>query len=598
MSTNQENQTGSGQQAQDAQKDELLAQWQQWIKIGLDELERLKPELDRAEKLWKGKRYLSSNDRTQESESKDMVRVNGLRLRVKRSVDQIYAKNPKSSATIKKPILIPETDEEGMPVFELNADGTQAMDANGQPVQRMEDVSERRAEIVEAVIDQYFEASGFKYQVKAACTEAWYRHGAWIKIDSEYDEDEQEEIVSQTWHKFSDVISDPKANLTEGRLTHCRFVAVRLRLSKQDAEKKGLDWSALQASDDNKESDPYEADNEIRSVWQMWDKTRQLWGYVSESGPWPSKPQDWPFKVDGLPFAVLCLDTSPGEKWQMPIILQAESIAEEQTDFRDTFYEKIVCRRPFIAFDPAIIDPKKGNLIANRARKAFIPVDGLAGGRKFMESINTEDVTDQEYSLYLANERTLDGFFPITAGDMGQTTKTTATEIDDLAARATGHADAFRDIVDDFLHEIVKKVKQVMEHVIKTEKIIEVVGKDGAKYWAPFDGSILADCDISLEVGSTTRQNQVTKMQLDINAINVASRIAPAQPGGVDAPKLYVDYLKANGKKNADKYLVPPAPPALPAPPAPADMAGAAGSGPTTGMNPAQSVQDQLNPMK
>jgi hypothetical protein len=575
----------------------ILREWQEWIKIGKREVEHLRDEWERGDKLYRGDivegvdvKKFAVADVSQARKA----RYNGVKRRVDTSVNQLYAKNPVVTATVLKPILrsqmVPIAGPDGMPII--------GMDGQPRFEQVEEDISEKRAEIVEAVMDRAIIDAALKAEVKQAIFESKVHHGGWVQIGYNYDEDNHKEQIFFRRREFCKVISDPCATFYEGVLRNCRFVAVQWTVSKEEAENLGIDWDSIKGYEQNLEKDAADETVERAIVWQLWDSTRQAVGWVCQHGDtFAGDVGEWPWKIDGFPFECLRLTKDSKKKWPAPPILEAEYLQDEQNKLRDTFNSQIVNKRPVNLYDPGALDKNTAQLIAGREKGAWIPVEGMSARQSPpIQTFNDDQVGQDEYNHFDRNESALDVVLGTTPNDIGLATKASATEVSNISQRAEGNVDAERDLIDDFLKRIIRKAKQIMEQTITEDQIIEVVGRDGSKYWAPYAGDILAETDVDIEVGSTQKMNAIAKQQLDINMLGMAQRIGPP----LNLPQMVLDTMKDHGKRNADKYLMKPEPqPQAPQgqPPMGGNAPGAANSGPSDAMNPNQGLAQQLNPM-
>jgi hypothetical protein len=576
----------------------VLREWQEWIKIGKREVDFLKHEWERGDKLYRGEIVEGVDVKkfaVMDPSAAQKARYNGVKRRVDTSVNQLYAKNPIVTATVLKPIarqqMVPIVGPDGMPVIGMD----------GQPRFDMveEDISEKRAEIVEAVMLRAINDAALKAEAKQAIFEAKVHHGGWMQVGYNYDEDNQRDQIFFRRREFCEVISDPCAKFYEGILRNCRFVAVRWVVTEEEAKSLGIDWDAIKGYDQNLEKDAADETVMRATVWQMWDGTRKVVGWACQHGDaFAGDVGDWPWQVDGFPFECLRLTKDSKRKWPAPPVLEAEYLQDEQNKLRETFNSQIVNKRPVNLFDPGALDKNTAQLIAGREKGAWIAVEGMSARQSPpIQTFNDDSVGQDEYAHFDRNEQALDVVLGTTPNDIGLATKASATEVSNISQRAEGNVDAERDMIDDWLKRIIRKAKQIMEQTITEEQIIEIVGKDGSRYWAPYSGDILAETDVDIEVGSTQRMNAIAKQQLDINMLGLAARVGPA----LNLPQMVIDTMKDHGKKNADKYLMQQGQAQAPMgrPPIPSQGAapGAANSGPTDAVNPEQGIQQQLNPM-
>jgi hypothetical protein len=520
-----ESRTDSGDYFGENKQPDLLKEWQGWLKMGIQEVEKRKNEMKRADSLFSGK--LCEQGESRDSMVYDLdnpdsyARYNGLRRRINTRVNYLYAKNPKVSATVKKPFI----KESMQPVVDPMTGQPLLDPMTGQPAMQpmMEDLSEQRKDVVEAIINHFVSESELKSEIKQAIRSAHLRPVSWLELGYDYDEDNQADNIWFRFRAFEDVISDPRAKFYDGNVRDCRFIACKWAMTEAEITELGLNFAAVKGNESGTDPD-YQNDSRRYVVWRLWDHKKRLVGWVCENGDeWPLEPQQWPWNIDGFPFEYIKFTEDPGKKYSRPLVLEAEYLQNEQIEMRRTLYHNVVCRKPVILFEPQMFDKNKAQNLAGRSdSNAWIAVEGLSQRQSPPMQIFNDQALDQEfYGHYQRNEAEMDVVLSTTPNDLGQATKATATEVTQISQRAEGQFDADRDILEGTLRRLLRKAKQILEQVITEERIIEIVGPDGVKNWVPWTGDLLADTDLEIEVGSTVRMNHVAKQQLDINLLNV-----------------------------------------------------------------------------
>jgi len=579
---------GEPEQEESFDFDALRRRWQHFIKIGNNELDKFKDPNKRADMLMQGELIDSRNVDGIDGIGRGRTRYNAIRPRVIRSVNNLYARNPKVTATTKKPFykteLAPMIDPAtGQPV--IGADGMPVMVPNEI------EISEERADIVEAVMNESFRESSFKSEAKAGIYEAKQRPCGWLEVGYEFDEDNDQDGIFYRFRRFTEVISDPLAEFYHGVVRNCRFMGRRLCLSESEAGKLGLDWAVIKSNPDNLENDALDSELKRGVVYEMWDKDQGLYGYVCEHGQdFPKPPEPWPLVIDGFPFVPLKLAEDQGKKFSRPPVLEAEYHQEEITNMRQTMNRAIVHGRPVTLYDSIALSKTDVAILQGREKEGYFGVENLGRlNQPPMVTVNDNKIDPELYGQYARNEYEMDVLLGVISQDTGRASKASATEIDVIAGSSEQFVSAEKDVIDDWMRTIARKAKQILEQTITDEKIIEVTGRDGVKFWAKYTGSVLQECDVDIEVGSTTRQDDNAKQQVNINLLNVAKGVP-----GIDTTEMVLDTMKDMGRRNVDKYrLQAPTQGAQPQP----GLAPGGAAGETTGINPAQSLADQMNPM-
>ena len=547
-------------------QDGTLRRWQGFLKIAKDSYAKIKDDVERGDRLYRRK-----------SSSKSGVAKiienppNHLRRRINNVIDQIYARNPKVTAKALKPVYIQIPD----PI-------------TGQITQK--DISEDRAQVVEEVINHELAESEFKSEIKAVLRDAKIRPEGWLQLGYQFDEDNQVDAVWFRRRSLKNMAVDPRAEIVEGVVRRCRFIACKWSVTQEEARKMGLDVSALEANGSRQDLD---SETVTYDVWHMWELAGRIQGYVTESGEREvSPPSPWPWKIDGFPFEPLRLAESIDERWSPSPILEAEGIQMEMDEMRETMNRHIVNARPVKLFDDLILDPDTVNKLAGRDKGAWKGIKGLSGmSSEVIKVFNDDALPSDFYGHYQRNDNEMISILGSSPNDQLQITGSTATESQQVAVKSANATGSQIDVFEDFLRRVIRKAKQIMIATYTTERITEIVGPDGSKYWVGWTGSALQDTDMSIEAGSTEREDSNQKQQVAINMLSAMSKIQ-----GMDVLKLAMDVLRRSNYRNPESYkLQQMATPPVPSQPqAGQSLPGATGT--ATPEGGAAGIDRQMNP--
>ena len=547
-------------------QDGVLRRWQGFLKIAKDSYAKIKDDVERGDRLYRRKR-LSKSGVAKIIENPP----NHLRRRINNVIDQIYARNPKVTAKALKPVYIQIPD----PI-------------TGQITQK--DISEDRAQVVEEVINHELAESEFKSEIKAVLRDAKIRPEGWLQLGYQFDEDNQVDAVWFRRRSLKNMAVDPRAEIVEGVVRRCRFIACKWSVTPEEARKMGLDVSALEANGSRQDLD---SETVIYDVWHMWELAGRIQGYVTESGEREvSPPSPWPWKIDGFPFEPLRLAESIDERWSPSPILEAEGIQMEMDEMRETMNRHIVNARPVKLFDDLILDPDTVNKLAGRDKGAWKGIKGLSGmSSEVIKVFNDDALPSDFYGHYQRNDNEMISILGSSPNDQLQITGSTATESQQVAVKSANATGSQIDVFEDFLRRVIRKAKQIMIATYTTERITEIVGPDGSKYWVGWTGSALQDTDMSIEAGSTEREDSNQKQQVAINMLSAMSKIQ-----GMDVLKLAMDVLRRSNYRNPESYkLQQMAPPPAPSQPqAGQSLPGATGT--ATPEGGAAGIDRQMNP--
>lgn len=525
--------------------------------------------------------------------SKDSIfkyKVNFLRQPIERQIAQCYARNPKFVAKPTQPIWadaepVQQIDPfTGVPVMVPQIDPM-----TGMPVQR--DISEQVCDVVESLMEVEMAATDFKAEAKACAREAHHAPASIMQVGYEFNVDSGKDMIYFRRRPFKSFIVDPCAEIYDGVIRRCRYMGLKWELTKAEAESLDLSWEALTYSDKNY-SGGDDPEAQKACVYHIWDRQSGVVVWVPEFGmAYAKDPQPWPWKIKGFPFVILKFVEDTDCQFSKPLILEAIGMQEELEIQREEIAASTTFARPFTIYDPKIIDEEKMTQISRRGKGANIPVEGLIGmPNPPIRRESTDGLTQEYYKHYERNRSELVEILGTSANEALRTTKTTAAESEIVDRNAGNATSAKIDILTDFMNRCMQLAVDIMKDAYDTERVTQVVGRDNTKYWVKWIGNqILKDISISVESGSTEREDSAYNRQISLNMLDVMKGIP-----GMDIVKLATEVLKEHGKRNADQYRLDGMAGMMPQP----QMAGRmAGDGATTGMNPGQSVQQQMNPM-
>ena len=548
-----------------------------------------------------GARAYGENDDTPDGEfidaqmqgSKDSIfkyKVNFLRQPIERQIAQCYARNPKFVAKPTQPIWadaepVQQIDPfTGVPVMVPQIDPM-----TGMPVQQ--DISEQVCDVVESLMEVEMAATDFKAEAKACAREAHHAPASIMQVGYEFNVDSGKDMIYFRRRPFKSFIVDPCAEIYDGVIRRCRYMGLKWELTKAEAESLDLSWEALTYSDKNY-SGGDDPEAQKACVYHIWDRQSGVVVWVPEFGmAYAKDPQPWPWKIKGFPFVILKFVEDTDCQFSKPLILEAIGMQEELEIQREEIAASTTFARPFTIYDPKIIDEEKMTQISRRGKGANIPVEGLIGmPNPPIRRESTDGLSQEYYNHYERNRSELVEILGTSANEALRTTKATAAESEIVDRNAGNATSAKIDILTDFMNRCMQLAVDIMKDTYDTERVTQVVGRDNTKYWVKWIGNqILKDISISVESGSTEREDSAYNRQISLNMLDVMKGIP-----GMDIMKLATEVLKEHGKRNADQYRLDGMAGMMPQP----QMAGRmAGAGATTGMNPGQSVQQQMNPM-
>lgn len=562
--------------------DKRVRKYQRWISASLNKKKTYDKWAREGDKVFLGDENTNTALDVVRYTSPDSLvltkNVNFMRKKIDAQLAGIYARNPKFVAKPLKPKLVPVP-----PQIDPNT-GMQVpvLDENGQPA--MQDISEDMAQVISQLMNHVIEESGFKSDVKSCIREAQHRPASIIQVGYQFSEAEGKDDIYFRRRSFYDFIIDPNAMIYDGVVRRCRYMGVKWQVSQKEAKAMGLDWQALNDKENlTPDSDPK------GNVYQIWDKETNQVVWCPESGSMLAKePQEWPWQIDGFPFEILKFTEDVDKQFSKSIVQEALPMQEELNIQRKLITDNTTASRPVTLYDPDIMDNTDIDNYKKRGGDSYLAVQGLAGmPNPPMRTINESSLDAEFYAQYNRNKKEMDDILGTSANEQLQTQNTTAKQAEIVDKYASSNQSAKVDIVTDFLNRITRKAVQIMKQTYTTERVTQVTGADGAKHWVSWVGTeILDEVDISVEVGSTNREDSETKKQVALNMLETMANIP-----GIDITKLAINVLKDNGIPNAEQYKLEQ----QPMQPQQQPMPSAGGSGNAT--NVQQSLGQQMSPM-
>jgi hypothetical protein len=444
-----------------------------------------------------------------------------------------------------------------------------------------------------------FTEANFKAEAKSCTREAHHSPGSVMQLGYQFDEDGQRDEIYFRRRQFKNVIIDPQAEIYDGVVRRCRYMGVKWQLSKEEATALGMDWNSI-SSKENLSLGSEDAEQQA-NVYHIWDKESGVVVWVPEHGnDFAVDPKPWPWKLKGFPFQILKFTEDTDQQFSKPPVLEALPIQEELNAQREEITANTTNKRTFTIYDPTVIDEEKMTAISRRGKGANIPIEGLLGmPQDPVRRIGEGGLDTEFYNHYQRNRSELTEVLGTSQNEALQSTKSTASEAQIIDKNAGASSSGKIDIQTDFLDACAETAIEIMKQTYTTERVTQVTGRDNAKYWVKWVGSeLLKNISISVETGSTEKEDSSMNRQISLNMLETMKGVP-----GIDVAKLAVDVLRDHGRKNAETYRIDMMPPQ----PTVDGMNGQAvgpnpnevptGVGPTTGMNPADSLAGQMNPM-
>jgi hypothetical protein len=534
----------------------LLEMYQEWIKIGKSTMKDVWDEADLCDSLLENK------------PEKDKIKVRILKRIARIFTDKCYSRNPQLLMVPSQPVI-----EEQEPIIDPLTNMPAVNPATGAIEPNLVDISGLRAEIISQAVNKELDNIGFKGEAKAVVHDAFVRPAGVLQIGYESNEERGVDSVYARRRSIKDIIIDRNAEIYNGMMHDGRFVGVRLKLTKKACKERGIDHTKLKELDQEEVSDgdtPKQTmvdtsnpentsdENSRYCVWQMWNIVDRELAYVGENcDDWPKEPSPWPWDIKSFPVMFLSFDRIPDKKFGHSPLYDLQEQQEELDDTRTMLHENVVDSKPGTLFDKRLGE-EFASKVADRAKNGYFMVEGLATmPGNAMQPFNTKEPINDLMALYSILKQEPYEVAGISDNDrMQQSANTTATEAEIVAAAGQLATGERIDTVEDLVRQAFKLVIAIMRQTYEGERVVQITRPDAQKVWLKWNPLLeLQNYDADVAIGTGQRPNtDVEKKQ----ALELYTTLA--RDPRFDGAMLGMDVLRAYGKKDPERYILPPQP--------------------------------------
>jgi len=270
---------------------------------------------------------------------------------------------------------------------------------------------------------------------------------------------------------------------------------------------------------------------EIHEIRDM--RTRQIMAFVPGHDKWLRPPSDDVLQIEGLPYVDFTFNED-GEFYWGPSDVQI--IEPQQLEVNEARTQAMLHRRislvKFLVEENGM-DPKE---VEKMLADSVGPVAFTKGKPANIVSMLQPHIPPdliQWTEVIRSDVRELLGTGRQQLGE-APPGRRTAEEMRQVQAAHDLRMDERRDIVADALVKTVRKVNQIMFERWTTDKVAQVVGYDGAKYWVSYKGSEnKAEYNLKVDVDSMTPKTKNVKKRELVELIQAVGK----------NPRANVDYL-------------------------------------------------------
>lgn len=262
--------------------------------------------------------------------------------------------------------------------------------------------------------------------------------------------------------------------------------------------------------------------NEWVELWQIHDK-RSGRVFVTSFDHDKFLRDDFDYlQVEDLPAHVLGFNEDPDFFWWPPDARQIEIQQLEMNDVRTMAKKHRRVALLKVLYDKGLVKGDEISKLLDKDPKAAVAIDNLPGGdiRKSVALFQSHVPPDlisaareirEDVREVVGFSRNQMGAFEAPSG------RRTAHEAEIVRAASMIRIDERRDIMADLLEKIIRTENQLIFDNWASERVVDVVGPDGARYWIRFTGN---------------QSNQSSTMTLPTLLLHVTAAGAPAGAAG------------------------------------------------------------------
>lgn len=240
----------------------------------------------------------------------------------------------------------------------------------------------------------------------------------------------------------------------------------------------------------------YEDDskNEWVEIYEIHDKRSGSIMVLSlDCQEWLRKPEFDFLQVEGLNAEVLGFNEDPDFFWWTPDCRLVEVQQQEMNDIRTMAKKHRRVALLKVLYDKGMLGKDALSKLLDGDPKAAVEIDAGANGdvRKAVALFQSHVPPDLTVAAREVREdvREVIGFSRNQMGSFEESSgRRTATEASIVKAASMIRIDERRDIMADFLEKIMRKENQLIFSNWTAERVADIIGPDGGRYWIRFTG--------------------------------------------------------------------------------------------------------------
>ena len=274
---------------------------------------------------------------------------------------------------------------------------------------------------------------------------------------------------------------------------------------------------------------------DLTEIHEIRDRKRErLIAIVTKDGNQVVRDVHDPFQIEGLPFVAMHWNEDPEYFWcpSDAKIIEPQQLEINEVNTQAMLHRKIALLK--ILYDNNILDLDDINNLESSEVGIAVGIDGPVDESKIriLQPHIPPDLVIWKNQV-LSDVRLLLGQAKQEQGEEGSVRKS-SFESQAIHAGSEIRMDEKRDAMADALGEIMRKVNQMIFKFWSVDRVAQVVGIDGARYWVNYNKeSIRGEYNLKVDVESMTPHTKALKRKELIQLIQALAQ----------NPRANIDYL-------------------------------------------------------
>jgi hypothetical protein len=303
---------------------------------------------------------------------------------------------------------------------------------------------------------------------------------------------------------------------------------------KAKLDLEGIYKSRLEASEEDSSRMLEDTASDWVELWQIHDQRTGLVFVLSlDHDKFLRVDEDY-LQLEGLPAKVIGFNEDPDFFWWPSDCRQIVAQQLELNDIRTSARKHRRVAILKVLLERGVLKPEEIDKFFDGDPKVAIMADIGAGGdiRKSVQLFQSHVPPDLTIAAREVREdvREIIGFSRNQMGSFEESSgRRTAAEAEIVKAASMIRIDERRDVMADHLQAIIRGTNQIIFNAWDAERIVDVVGNDGARYWVRFTGRELkGEFNFKINPEETIPSDKRTQQAEILNFMQLTAKVPGA----------------------------------------------------------------------